>query len=99
MFLCPAGVFKAWVLVGAQMYAVPLRVPRTLYVNSSLAPDDPESPARTLGGLRMSRTLPFGREPAHIYQARRLAFPASQMHAWCPTHLLHASHAAFPDGT
>ena len=65
-------MFRAWALVGAQMYAVPLRVPRTFYVDSALPPDDPDSPAHTLGGLRVQRTLPLGREPAHLYQARTL---------------------------
>lgn len=63
-----AGVFKAWVLVAARLYAVPLRVPRTFYVNSIRAPTDGGSPAQTLGGLKVQRTLPFGREPFHLYQ-------------------------------
>ncbi len=63
-----AGVFKAWVLVGARLYAVPLRVPRTFYVNSTRAPTDADSPAQTLGGLKVQRSLPFGREPFHLYQ-------------------------------
>ena len=64
-----AGLFKAWALVGARLYSVPLRVPRRFYVNSVLPPEDPESPAQTLGGLRVNRTLPFGREAFHIYEA------------------------------
>ena len=64
-----AGLFKAWALVGARLYSVPLRVPRRFYVNSVLPPKDPESPAQTLGGLRVNRTLPFGREAFHIYEA------------------------------
>ena len=64
-----AGLFKAWALVGARLYSVPLRVPRRFYVNSVLPPEDPESPAQTLGGLRVTRTLPFGREAFHIYEA------------------------------
>ncbi len=67
-----AGVFKAWALVGARLYSVPLRVPRKFYVNSVLPPEDPESPAQTLGGLKVSRTLPFGREAFHIYEASNL---------------------------
>ena len=60
---CPcAGLFKAWALVGPRLYSVPLRVPRRFYVNSVLPPDNSESPAQTLGGLRVTRTLPFGRE-------------------------------------
>ncbi|KAK9830879.1 hypothetical protein WJX81_001263 [Elliptochloris bilobata] len=63
------GLFRAWVLTGAAMYAVPLRVPRVFYVNSALPPDAPESPAgQPLGGVRVRRTLPFGREPLHLYQ-------------------------------
>ncbi|CAL8464190.1 g3725 [Coccomyxa elongata] len=62
------GVFKAWVLVAARLYAVPLRVPRTFYVNSTCAPTDADSPAQTLGGLKVQRTLPFGRETFHLYQ-------------------------------
>lgn len=66
-----AGLFRAWVLAGAAMYAVPLRVPRVFYVNSVLPPEAPESPAGALmGGVRVRRTLPFGREPLHLYQAR-----------------------------
>lgn len=53
------------------MYAVPLRVPRVFYVNSVLPPDAPESPGGALlGGVRVRRTLPFGREALHLYQAR-----------------------------
>ena len=63
------GLFKAWALVGARLYSVPLRVQRRFYVNSVLPPEDPESPAQTLGGLRVNRTLPFGREAFHIYEA------------------------------
>ena len=57
------------------MYPVPLRVPRVFYVNSVLPPDAPESPGGALlGGVRVRRTLPFGREPLHLYQARPHAF-------------------------
>ena len=62
-------MFKAWALVGARLYSVPLRVPRKLYVNSVLPPEDPESPAQTLGGLKVTRTLPFGKEAFHVYEA------------------------------
>ena len=65
-------MFKAWALVGARLYSVPLRVPRKFYVNSVLPPEDPESPAQTLGGLKVTRTLPFGREAFHIYEASSL---------------------------
>ncbi|DBA81285.1 TPA: hypothetical protein ACH3X2_006902 [Trebouxia sp. C0005] len=59
------GTFKAWVLVNKQVYAVPLRVPRTLYVNSSLAPENPIAVAL---GRRVIRTLPYGQEPFNVYQ-------------------------------
>lgn len=73
---CPcAGLFKAWALVGPRLYSVPLRVPRRFYVNSVLPPDNSESPAQTLGGLRVTRTLPFGREAFHIYEASARKVP------------------------
>lgn len=52
-------------LVGSNMYAVPLSVPRTFYVNSTLPPSDPQAAA--LGEL-VKRTLPFGQEPFYIYK-------------------------------
>ena len=52
-------------LVGSNMYAVPLTVPRTFYVNSTLPPTDPQAAA--LGEL-VKRTLPFGQEPLNIYK-------------------------------
>jgi hypothetical protein len=58
-------VLQAWVLVNKQVYAVPLRVPRTFYVNSSLAPEDPIAVAL---GRRVIRTLPYGQEPFNVYQ-------------------------------
>ncbi len=69
---CPrAGVFRAWALVGAAMYAVPLRVPRVFYVNSRLPPDRPGAPAGPpLHGARVRRILPAAREPENLYQAR-----------------------------
>ena len=54
-------------LVNRQVYAVPLRVARTFYVNSSLPPDDPVAVAL---GRRVVRTLPYGQEPFNIYQVR-----------------------------
>ena len=58
---------QAWVLVSRQVYAVPLRVARTFYVNSSLPPEDPIAVAL---GRRVVRTLPYGQEPFNIYQVR-----------------------------
>ena len=58
---------QAWVMVNRQVYAVPLRVVRTFYVNSSLPPEDPVAVAL---GRRVVRTLPYGQEPSNIYQVR-----------------------------
>ena len=75
-------MFRAWVLAGAAMYAVPLRVPRVFYINSTLPPDAAGSPAaQPLGGVRVRRTLPFGREPLHLYQACILVNCSMQL---CP---------------
>ena len=60
-------LLQAWVLVESSLYAVPLKVPRAFYVNSTLPPDD--STAAALGP-RVSRTLPYGAEAHNIYQAR-----------------------------
>ena len=56
---------QAWVLVNRQVYAVPLRVARSFYVNSGLPPEDPVAVAL---GRRVVRTLPYGQEPHNIYQ-------------------------------
>lgn len=58
-------VVQAWVLVNRQVYAVPLRVARTFYVNSSLPPEDPVAVAL---GRKVVRTLPYGQEPFNVYQ-------------------------------
>ena len=66
--LAPTGVpgtFKAWVLADQAMYAVPLRVPRTLYVDSALPPTAPGAAAL---GRPVRAALPFGRAPQHVYQ-------------------------------
>lgn len=60
-------VVQAWALVNRQVYAVPLRVARTFYVNSSLPPEDPIAVAL---GRRVVRTLPYGQEPFNVYQVR-----------------------------
>ena len=92
-----AGVFKAWVLVGARLYSVPLRVPRRFYVNSVLAPEDPESPAQTLGGLRVNRTLPFGTEAFHIYEASLPDVPAINFkHQFSHKSVLSTAAKEFP---
>lgn len=62
-----AGVFKAWVLAGTQVYATPLHVPRSFYINSALGPAHPN--AQGLGS-RVSRTLPHGHQPLNVYQVK-----------------------------
>lgn len=61
-----AGCFKAWVLVGSQMYAVNLRVPRTFYINTPLAPES--DLITSLGGLPVKQLLPNGREVHGLYK-------------------------------
>ncbi|KAK9798895.1 hypothetical protein WJX73_003389 [Symbiochloris irregularis] len=59
------GVFKAWVMAGTQVYATPLRVPRSFYINSGLPPAHPLAQGL---GFRVSRTLPHGHQPINVYQ-------------------------------
>lgn len=33
-----AGVYKAWVVINGRMHAVPLRIPRSFYVDAAAAP-------------------------------------------------------------
>jgi hypothetical protein len=44
---------------------VPLRVARTLYVDSSVAPGTPEA---AVLGRPVRVALPYGRSPTHVYQ-------------------------------
>lgn len=64
-------------LVNKQLYGVPLRVPRTFYVNSSLAPEDPVAQAL---GRRVTRLLPYGQQPLNIYQ---VCMPVPLFHKCC----------------
>lgn len=58
---------QAWVLLGTDLYAVPLRVPRHFYVNAML---DPEEAAGLGLSTRVSRTLPDSHRAGNIYEAR-----------------------------
>jgi DNA polymerase epsilon subunit 1 len=59
------GVYKAWAVINGRMHAIPLRIPRTFYVDASLAPGHPG--VEGLGPL-VRRTLPGGAEPHYTYQ-------------------------------
>ena len=63
-----AGLFRAWALIGARLWSVPLLVPRVFYIASTALPEDPTSPAGTLGALRVQRTLPRRCDAAFVYQ-------------------------------
>lgn len=79
-----AGVFKAWALVGNKLYAVPLAIPRTFFVNSVLPPGDD---ATADWGQPVRRTLPFGEAPHHVYQVRNtLSKALPQLKAYSPLH-------------
>lgn len=52
-------------LAGSRLYATPIRVPRSFYINSSLPPTDPlTEPVRPA----VTRTLPHGHQPEHVYK-------------------------------
>ncbi|EFN52544.1 hypothetical protein CHLNCDRAFT_26745 [Chlorella variabilis] len=59
------GVYKAWAVINGRMHAIPLRIPRTVYVDVAAAPGTPEAEGL---GVAVRRTLPGGRQPAHTYQ-------------------------------
>lgn len=62
-----AGVYKAWVVINGRMTAVPLRIPRSFYVDAT----EPPGSALTVGlGPAVKRTLPRGAVPAHTYQVQ-----------------------------
>ena len=63
----PAGVYKVWAVINGRMTAIPLRMPRTFYVDASAAPGSKE--AAGLGPV-VKRMLPGGVASAHTYQAR-----------------------------
>ena len=60
-----AGRFNAWVLAGPRLYSIPVRVPRTVYINSSAAPGDARVQAL---GATCKRTLPHGHQAQHIFK-------------------------------
>ena len=60
---------QAWALLGAQLYAIPLRVDRSLYLETSLQPGD-AAETLDLGSRvqRVKRKLPSGETPPLLYQ-------------------------------
>ena len=65
------GVYKMWVLVDASLYAVPLRVPRQVVINSTLAPG--EDGAEVLGQPTKAM-LPMTDTPYNLYQVRMYSY-------------------------
>lgn len=75
---------QAWVMVGQQMYGVPLRVQRTFYVDSDLAPEEAVAAMHWKGAhvSQAKRTLPHSRQAGYLYQVSRAAAEASgKLHA------------------
>ncbi len=65
------GVNKVWAVINGRMHAIPVRVPRTFYVDAVLGPDDPALAALTSGGATVQlvrRTLPAGADAHYTYQ-------------------------------
>lgn len=62
-----AGLFRVWALVNGSMYALRLRLPRTLYIDLEPAAD----PGTVLPfhARRVLRTLPHGHEAGTLYEA------------------------------
>ena len=66
---------QAWVLRGDKLWAVPLRVERTLYLDTDLQPRDVEAALPDVGRIaRIKRTTPEGDAPPLLYQVA----PAAQ---------------------
>ncbi|GBF92637.1 hypothetical protein Rsub_05251 [Raphidocelis subcapitata] len=89
------GTFRAWVLVDAALYAVPLRVARTLYVDAATPPDAPES---VVLGTPVRVSLPYGRTAQHVY---RLSVPEPDWqarHARLALQLLSAGASGVYEG-
>ena len=63
-------VSQAWVLVDQQLYGVPLRVPRSFYVDSDLEPEAAAAALAWEGAhvARVKRLPPGGRHAKHMYQ-------------------------------
>lgn len=76
-----AGIYKAWVVINGRMHAIPLRIPRTFYVDAVLTPEDPAlAPLRTAGAVvqLVRRILPAGADAHYTYQ---VTMPESEYRA------------------
>jgi len=65
------GENKVWAVINGRMHAIPVRVPRTFYVDAILGPEDASLAALTAGASTLQlvrRTLPAGAEPHYTYQ-------------------------------
>lgn len=85
------GVFRLWALADSALYAVPLRVPRRIVVNSDAPPAAAAALAAShplLAGLTPCKALlPPGDEPRHLYEVNRQA----GWHAACSSSRPHAA--------
>ena len=81
----PLGVHKAWTVMNGRMHAIPVRVPRTFYVDAVLGPDDPAlAPLSRAAGAVVQlvrRTLPHGADAHFTYQ---VTLPESDYRAALP---------------
>ena len=74
-----AGVFTAWVLAGPRLYSVPVKVPRTVYINSAA----PASDARCQGlGAPTTRMLPHGHQALHLFKVEPHACASVPCATW-----------------
>ncbi len=62
------GTFKAWVLVDSALYGVMVQVPRSVYLNATVAPGDPAAQAL---GKSVRGLLPHGDKVQHLYKVGR----------------------------
>lgn len=89
------GTFTAWALVGGAMYAVPLRVPRTVFV-SLAAPDLTADAGMAMGRQRVAKALPHGAQAAHLYSVTLPALTAEDGGAARGAGMLAAAFADAP---
>lgn len=65
------GDNKVWAVINGKMHAIPVRVPRTFYVDAVLGPEDAALAVLTAGGSTVQlvrRTLPGGADAHYTYQ-------------------------------
>lgn len=80
------GLYKAWVLLGSDLYAVPLRIPRSFYVNAALVPED----AQAIGlHQRVCKALPYRQVAANVYAVLPAAGPSCGLAVDAPPPQIH----------